>query len=422
MSKNVVVNFNDCVDVCLPIMMTGHTPLIRGLHGIGKSAIAKELKTKIEEESGMVLELIHINCAYIHEGELGGIPYPIKDEEKGYSINDNTVHYIIDRILTNDKEGIGTLLFLDEVNRCADKSVFNEFMSLINEKKVNMIELPETCFILAAGNPDEMDEDEDVLGMTYLVQKMDPAVKDRMFIIDMKSNPKDWLKWAMENNINEDIVDFLSTYTEFIHDMSNVDDEQHPTPRSWEKFSDVYSYINNGNSNNSKNLIYEIAASKVGKTVALQFVNFIKNKENPLIKATDIFEASSKENLVKTLDKFKNEIPTRKYIELERFIKYMSESTSKGNNKLKEQLTFTIVLNILNPDLLLSIMSEIKDNKSLIKNLIKVDEDFINSNEKLLLDIITKDYLDTIKNNNFKNFEDLLFEFNSRTKLAIISE
>lgn len=420
--KNICLNFEETKKIALPILMVGHTPLIRGLHGIGKSQIARDLRNEIATVTNTETELIHLNCAYLHEGELGGIPYPKFNEDKGYSTNENTVFYVIDRILENDKNNKNTLLFLDEINRCSDKSVFNEFMSLINERKVNLINIPSSCYILAAGNPDEPDED-DVLGLNYLVQKMDPAVKDRMFIIDMKSNNDDWLKWATKNNIHDDIISFLSEYPEYIHNMTDVDSEQHPTPRSWEKLSDVLKYIDKNNMY-TKDTIFMLSASKIGNNVALQLSNFIANKENPLLSIKDIFE-NSDENMSSIFVKFKNETPIRKVIITNRCINYLGDGSNKftKSKTVKNIIIFLILLNLVKTDLLLSLINDIKDNKKLFKNLVKFDDDFItNDTIKKIIDKLLSDKVELEGGDKLKSFESLIFEFNERTKLSLVQE
>jgi len=63
------------------------------------------------------------------------------------------------QILDNDTRGINTILFIDELNRC-EAAVNQELMQLILDRRINETILPDSCVIIAAGNP-EYDDDND---------------------------------------------------------------------------------------------------------------------------------------------------------------------------------------------------------------------------------------------------------------------
>ena len=55
------------------------------------------------------------------------------------------------------------------------------------------------------------------LDFDYQVVDMDTAQENRFVWLYMDSDHKAWIKWAMENNIDEKVIEFISTFPEYLN-------------------------------------------------------------------------------------------------------------------------------------------------------------------------------------------------------------
>src|SRR5665648_270549 len=200
------MNFTDTLKSADLVLLTGEVPLIVGESGIGKTALAKE----IAQENHW--SLIVINGNLLKEGEIGGLP----TLESYARVNDNedlvekkatvyAVHHKLREIDEKISQGKTVLLFIDEINRC-EHTVQQELMNLILNREINGYKLDEKVKILAAMNPSsKYGEDYD-----YQVVDMDAAQENRFVLLHMKCDSLAWLSWAITNNIEPKVIEFIS--------------------------------------------------------------------------------------------------------------------------------------------------------------------------------------------------------------------
>ena len=138
--------------------------LFRGKHGVGKTAIIKELFEKYD-----------LNWMYFSASTMDpwvdfiGVPREAEEGDLKYLDLVRPKAFAEDNI---------EALFFDELNR-ANKKVRNAVMELIQFKSINGKKFNNLRVIWAAINPEE-DNDED--GLEYDVEKLDPAQKDRFHV------------------------------------------------------------------------------------------------------------------------------------------------------------------------------------------------------------------------------------------------
>ena len=228
------MDFKEALSTVNLVLMTGEVPLLIGESGIGKTSLAKEL-SRINN-----YHLVTIDGNLLKEGEIGGLPMVEKKEIlfKGdlvkRSVTKYATHVKLMEIDDHIENGEKVLLFIDELNRC-EHAVQQELMNLILNREINGYKLNDDVYILAAMNPsNKYDNYED---SDYQVIEMDPAQEDRFVWIDISSNLKEWMSWAMgDGNIHEHIIEFLSTFPEYFHTPNSLETIK-ATPRSWERVS-----------------------------------------------------------------------------------------------------------------------------------------------------------------------------------------
>ncbi len=122
------------------------------------------------------------------------------------------------------------VLFLDEMN-AAPASVQAAAYQLILNRRIGKYVLPDNVVVIAAGNR-ESDK-----GVTY---RMPTPLANRFIHIEMRADFEAWLDWAVNNNIHEDVVGYLSFAKQDLYDFdAKSASRAFATPRSWSFVSEL---------------------------------------------------------------------------------------------------------------------------------------------------------------------------------------
>ena len=198
------MNFIDTLKSVELVLSTGDVPLVIGESGIGKTALAR----KIAKENNWSLVVIDGNL--LKEGEIGGLP--TVEDYNGTKATVYAVHHKLREIDEEIAKGKVVLLFIDEINRC-EHTVQQELMNLILNREINGYKLNENVKILAAMNPSSKYGSD----FDYQVVDMDAAQENRFVWLRMEPDYNQWIKWAIENNIEQKVIEFISTFPEYLH-------------------------------------------------------------------------------------------------------------------------------------------------------------------------------------------------------------
>lgn len=353
------MNFNDALKCVELVIESGAVPLLIGESGIGKTTIVKNLCKNNDYYN------INIDGNMLKEGEIGGLPtvedYLVHMNGEDIKLK-RTVYAVhiklqeIERVLSKDP-GRTIILFIDEINRC-EHSVQQELMNIILNREINGFKIPDQVKVVAAMNPSNKYGEYN--NTDYQVIDMDAAQEDRFTWIEVESDTKAWISWGMENingvkNIHEDILNFISTFPEYLHTPNSVEMVK-ATPRSWERVSNVYNIYLNKGEKIPKNIIYNVIKGNVGSSIAQEFMNFIDNNRRPLITAEQIFlEGTLKPEII---EEIKRENHSRLYLIAKNVLQYIKNS----DNKMQEIDIFSKLLQYYPADLKLAIMKEIKES------------------------------------------------------------
>lgn len=284
------VNVKKAVEV---IHMSGHTPCIIGLQGIGKSDLVKEYA----KEKGYVYQ--EITCSLLQEGDLA-MPYlsPCKEGDVEYAVNR------IIKDLVKRSQGTKGILFLDEFNR-GSSNTQSELMNLVLQRRILDYSLPENIFIVLAMNPSsEMKGYED---SDYSVSFSDAAILGRVVKLDMKPSLSEWISYGkrIENGrqkIHRAVIAYLSAMEkEFV--TKEVSGEINNNPRAWSRVSDIlYAYESMGTK--SVTILRELLYGTIRGGSVAQFLTMYK--EN--VKVSDYMELAKAVLFAKSIDDW--DVPT----------------------------------------------------------------------------------------------------------------
>lgn len=247
--------------------------LLRGPHGIGKSAVPAERS----RNSGK--RLLDVRLSLFTEGDLIGVP-----DHKRIADTGVTTFAPPDWLHIACTEPC--ILFLDEINR-ASPGVQNSAFQLVLDREVKGMRLhPETLVFAAINDAPE-----------YSVNEMDPALLDRFVTYDLVPSVADWITWATDSGLDNCAIDFIRQHPEHLRPTKAVEPGSiTPTQRSWARMLKTLSDAGMTPSTfagSDKDALppgfYALCIGYIGVTTAIAFCNFIKEYDS-IITAEDIID------------------------------------------------------------------------------------------------------------------------------------
>lgn len=365
------MNYTDTLKSVDLVLATGEVPLIIGESGIGKTALAKEIARSNN------WSLIVINGNLLKEGEIGGLPTIdsyTKVNAKGTAVEKKTTVYAVHNKLREIDEEIAkgntVLLFIDEINRC-EHTVQQELMNIILNREINDYKLHESVKIVAAMNPSSKYGSD----LDYQVVDMDAAQENRFVWLYMEPDYKQWLAWAIDAGIEQKVIEFISTFPDYLHKINAED--INATPRSYERISSIYKIYKEKKAAIPRAVFVNVIRGNVGKLIAEEFVSFVEAEYDLLIAYEDVFAGDTLPESI--IARVKNESHTRLYLSAKNILitleaKIKSATADPGYiDRLIEFLrTYPV-------DLMIGIMKDIKNSYPEVYKQAIENEDFVES-------------------------------------------
>lgn len=296
--------------------------MIYGPPGIGKTTMVK----KFAENKGYELRVKHLSR--MDATDWSGIPKV--DEKQEY-----TEFLPISLFKKSDKK---IVIFFDELNTALPQ-VLNAALDVLLEKKSDSSnsELPKNTIIVAAGNLGKEDG-------TY-VEEFSSAVKTRLIQVILENTGEEWMKWAKDNNIHKDVIEFMEKEKhQYLLDLEGFVEnlDQIATPRGWEKVSDFIKKLF-GNSNISLankekcELLRILMTGTIGKRVTDIFWKFLDDRENEYKNSIKVYEEWLKE-LGKAKIYFSGNIADQTPENLKNLLLLLNEGLSKKYKDIDNEI------------------------------------------------------------------------------------
>jgi hypothetical protein len=216
---------------------------IWGAPGIGKSDIVKQLG----DESNR--EVIDVRLSLWEPTDIKGIPY--------YNSDMGTMTWAPPSELPTDPESTA-ILFLDELNSAAPATQAAAYQLILN-RRVGTYKLPAGVSIVAAGNR-ETDK-----GVTY---RMPAPLANRFLHLELKTSFDDWLQWATNNMVHEQVVGYLGFAKQDLYDFDpRSGSRSFATPRSWSFVSELLA-----DDDLDASTLTDLVSGAVGEGLAVKFM------------------------------------------------------------------------------------------------------------------------------------------------------
>jgi len=232
----------------LRIAMQKKRPIfLWGPPGIGKSDVIAQITNSLPNS-----HLIDIRLSLWEPTDIKGIPYFDSNISKMVR---GSPSELPDEEFASQYDNI--VVFFDEMNSAAPAVQAAAYQLILN-RRVGQYKLPDNVIIVAAGNR-EADK-----GVTY---RMPAPLANRFVHLEMAVSFDDWFEWAVNNNIQPDVVGYLQFAKQ---DLYNFDPKSpsrsFATPRSWSFVSEL---IEDGL---DENTTADLVAGAVGEGLAVKFM------------------------------------------------------------------------------------------------------------------------------------------------------
>jgi len=246
-----------------------------GPPGIGKSDIVQQITNTLPNS-----HLIDIRLSLWEPTDIKGIPY--FDSNIGKMVW-GAPSELPDEEFAKQYDNI--VVFFDEMNSAAPAVQAAAYQLILN-RRVGQYKLPDNVMIVAAGNR-EADK-----GVTY---RMPAPLANRFVHLELAVSFDDWFEWAVNNNIHQDVVGFLTFSKKDLYDFDpKSPSRSFATPRSWSFVSELIE------DELDENTTTDLVSGAVGEGLAVKFMAHRKvaaSMPNP----TDILAGKVKEMTTKEI-------------------------------------------------------------------------------------------------------------------------
>ena len=253
-----------CIKIKRPVFMWGPP-------GIGKSDIVKQVGEEQDRD------VIDVRLSLWEPTDIKGIPY--------YNSDMGTMTWAPPSELPTDPESTA-ILFLDELNSAAPATQAAAYQLILN-RRVGTYVLPKGVSIVAAGNR-ESDK-----GVTY---RMPAPLANRFVHLELRTDYEDWLQWATNNRIHEQVVGYVGFAKNDLYDFDpRSSSRSFATPRSWSFVSELLH-----DDDLDEGTLTDLVSGAVGEGLAIKFMAHRKvAKQMP--KPEDILAGKVKKSEIKEI-------------------------------------------------------------------------------------------------------------------------
>lgn len=224
---------------------------IWGAPGIGKSALVQ----KFADEAGM--PCVSLLGSQLAPEDIIGIP----------QIKGDTSAFIPPKMIARKEPYI---LFLDELNACSQE-VQKAFYSLIYERRIGEYYLPEGSVVIGAGNRAQD---------SAIVKTMSSALMNRMFHVQLKPDPYQWISWAYEADLHPWVIEYITQRPDHLFSEPPKTEEPYSTPRSWHMLSDILKEYGAGEKEIPDSILKSIVYGCISLQYGNQFLAYTKQLGN----------------------------------------------------------------------------------------------------------------------------------------------
>lgn len=263
MNLPISVTQSDLLEILLNVA-TIRPVFIWGAPGIGKSALVEKFAAEVG------LPCVSLLGSQLAPEDIIGIP----------QIQDDVSTFLPPKMIARKEPYV---LFLDELNACSQE-VQKAFYSLIHERRIGEYHLPAGSIVIGAGNRAQD---------SAIVKTMSSALINRMFHVQLKADPAQWLNWAYEKGLHPWVINYITQRPDHLFSEPPKTEEPYSTPRSWHMLSDALKEYRAEDNAISEAMLKMITYGCISASHAGMFLAFVKQMGNSHLLA-DIIKGEAK--------------------------------------------------------------------------------------------------------------------------------
>ena len=218
--------------------------MLHGRPGIGKTEIVQQLAT------GMGAQLFDLRLTTIEPQDLRGLPYYDHDARR-------TIWYRPEDL--PDDPAAPTVLFLDELT-AAPPLLQPTVYGLLQERRIGRHALPDSCFVVAAGNGPEDGA---------IAYEMGSALSDRLVHLSLRASAEDWVaNFALPQRLHPAVPAFIRARPDLLENTPEMLQRGQMiacTPRAWARVSAILQAVPD------RRMRDILVAGTVGEAAAAEF-------------------------------------------------------------------------------------------------------------------------------------------------------
>lgn len=241
--------------------------MLHGRPGIGKTEIVQQLAARRDAR------LFDLRLTTIEPQDLRGLPFYDHETRR-------TVWYAPEDLPAEAERP--SILFLDELTAAAP-SLQPTVYGLLQERRVGQYRLPETTFIVAAGNTVEDGA---------IAYEMGTALSDRLIHLSLRAEATDWIaSFAVPQTLDPSVIAFIRTRPDLLdttEEALRLGQMIACTPRSWARVSQIMQTVTD------KPLRDVLIAGVLGDAAAAEFI-LVAEEVAATVQATAMIEAGARE-------------------------------------------------------------------------------------------------------------------------------
>lgn len=338
---------------------------LRGLHGLGKTAIVRQAAEEINHDTGKDIK-VHIirlsqyedisqltgkNTIFLKMKDLSGAEIEVNEKyvdiyhKMGYIPipGSEEMRYTIPDIIKNIKEG--DILFFDDYGRQL-QHFNNSVMEIINEGEYLSWKLPKGVVTILSGNPDDGE---------YQVTENDSAQKDRSETLDVCFDSKVWALYAEKEKIEDVYIGFVyNNESLFNKQYDNTEVEttvEMYSPRKWTKLFKFLSTVYKDKIHENINNIHSDGYLFVREQIS-ELVSYLNDSFSKVCKSSELLDLEKTDDNINELidNNVKIHQTVKPYISF-RLINYLfaNKETLFKNEEYAKKLSERVVFILKNP-------------------------------------------------------------------------
>lgn len=243
------MKYNDLYTTILANFKRGNhlVPFIVGKPGGGKSSLARKIAQALGADPAHVTEF---NPSLRDPVDIMGVPDISGDHTQWKPAEEFW------RLRDIPGDDAPRVLIVEELSD-ANPAMQNPLCRVILDRYAGELKLHHNLFIICTGNSTEHKSG---------ASRMTTKLGNRLQQLNFTENLDDWCDWALDNNIQPSIVQFLRFKPGLLSDF-DANRAINPTPRSWEMSNDVDPDL-------PKALYFEHVRGCVGEGAATEYIAF----------------------------------------------------------------------------------------------------------------------------------------------------